>query len=45
MNTRPTQITLSSISKLRERWRRAYAAQRSLVDEGITQSLWKAPGL
>lgn len=27
------------------RWREAYAAQRTLVDRGITQSMWKAPGL
>jgi autoinducer 2 (AI-2) kinase len=31
--------------EVRERWRKAYAVQRNLVDEGITQSLWKAPGL
>jgi autoinducer-2 kinase len=29
----------------RERWRKAYATQRALVDEGVTESLWKAPGL
>lgn len=28
-----------------ERWAHAYALQRQLVDEGITTSLWKAPGL
>ena len=28
-----------------ERWKVAYAAQRSLVDQGVTTSLWKAPGL
>lgn len=27
------------------RWRTAYAAQRKLVDAGVTQSMWKAPGL
>jgi autoinducer 2 (AI-2) kinase len=27
------------------RWREAYAAQRRLVDAGITRSMWKAPGL
>jgi autoinducer-2 kinase len=40
-NTASTQIYLET----RERWRKAYAAQRALVDEGITESLWKAPGL
>lgn len=28
-----------------ERWARAYALQRQLVDEGITTAMWKAPGL
>ncbi len=28
-----------------QRWREAYAAQRHLVDAGITRSMWKAPGL
>lgn len=28
-----------------ERWARAYALQRQLVDEGITTPMWKAPGL
>lgn len=27
------------------RWKRAYALQRQLVDENITTSMWKAPGL
>lgn len=31
--------------EVRERWAQAYAAQRVLVDRGITESLWKAPGL
>jgi autoinducer-2 kinase len=40
-NNANTQIYLET----RERWRKAYAAQRALVDEGITESLWKAPGV
>jgi autoinducer 2 (AI-2) kinase len=28
-----------------ERWARAYALQRQLVDEGVTTAMWKAPGL
>jgi len=28
-----------------EKWRAAYAKQRELVDEGITNAMWKAPGL
>jgi autoinducer 2 (AI-2) kinase len=29
----------------RNRWAQAYAAQRALVDDAVTQSMWKAPGL
>ncbi len=28
----------------RDRWRAAYAAQKQLVDAGITTSMWRAPG-
>src|SRR5690606_14896893 len=28
-----------------ERWAKAYRAQLALVDQGITTSMWKAPGL
>lgn len=28
-----------------ERWARAYALQRQLVDDGVTTPMWKAPGL
>lgn len=27
------------------RWREAYSSQRTLVDRGITNTMWKAPGL
>lgn len=30
---------------VKQRWHEAYAAQRALVDAGVTQSMWKAPGL
>jgi hypothetical protein len=29
----------------KETWRRVYADQLTLVDNGLTTSLWKAPGL
>jgi len=29
---------------VRKRWEAAYAAQRQLVDSGITNSMWRAPG-
>ena len=28
----------------RERWEAAYTVQKSLVDEGVTTSMWRAPG-
>jgi sugar (pentulose or hexulose) kinase len=31
--------------EVRQKWVQAYAAQRALVDDGVTQSMWKAPGL
>ncbi len=31
-------------AELRERWEAAYAAQRALVDQGVTAPMWRAPG-
>ncbi|KAA8999260.1 autoinducer-2 kinase [Affinibrenneria salicis] len=31
--------------QIKENWRTVYADQRTLVDSGLTTSLWKAPGL
>ena len=31
--------------EIRQKWKKAYTKQLELVDEGITQSMWKAPGL
>ena len=31
--------------EIREKWKIAYQAQLSLVDQGVTESMWKAPGL
>ena len=41
----PILENVRTYRELRERWAQAYAAQRQLVDDGITTSLWKAPGL
>ena len=30
---------------IQERWEKAYAKQRELVDEGVTTSMWRAPGI
>jgi autoinducer-2 kinase len=35
----------SIYDNLRSRWQTAYAAQIALVDNGVTTSMWKAPGL
>ncbi|TSA80126.1 autoinducer-2 kinase [Deinococcus detaillensis] len=41
----PNRALGALYAELTGRWQIAYAAQRSLVDQGITTSLWKAPGL
>ncbi len=42
---RPDMAHHETYKKLREKWEKAYAAQLKLVDEGVTESMWKAPGL
>lgn len=32
-------------SGIRKKWEKAYKAQLALVDEGVTDSMWKAPGI
>ena len=44
-NYQPDQERQRIYREVRERWAEAYAAQRALVDRGITRSMWKAPGL
>jgi len=41
----PDQERHQIYQEVRERWTAAYAAQLALVDKGITESMWKAPGL
>ncbi len=41
----PNQEAHLAYKEVRNRWRRAYASQLQLVDEGVTLSMWKAPGL
>lgn len=31
--------------EIRQKWKRAYELQLQLVDEGVTESMWKAPGV
>jgi autoinducer 2 (AI-2) kinase len=41
----PNKDHFQIYQEVQEKWARAYAAQLSLVDEAVTQSMWKAPGL
>ncbi len=40
----PDTANRNVYDEARERWRTAYAAQLRLVDDGITTSMWRAPG-
>ncbi|MCB6177624.1 autoinducer-2 kinase [Rhodobacter sp. Har01] len=40
----PKAANRAAYDAARARWRAAYAAQMALVDEGITTSMWRAPG-
>lgn len=41
----PSMENHQAYKEIREKWKIAYEAQLSLVDQGITESMWKAPGL
>jgi len=41
----PSMENHQEYKEIRKKWKRAYEAQLSLVDEGVTESMWKAPGL
>jgi autoinducer 2 (AI-2) kinase len=41
----PSSVNHTVYQEVRGRWEQAYQLQRELVDRGITQPLWKAPGL
>lgn len=40
----PNLVNKPTYDEARERWQEAYAVQKKLVDEGITTSMWRAPG-
>ncbi|MDO9526102.1 MAG: autoinducer-2 kinase [Gemmobacter sp.] len=40
----PQPANRQAYDDARARWREAYAAQKALVDHGITTSMWRAPG-
>jgi autoinducer 2 (AI-2) kinase len=41
----PERQNRAKYQEVASRWQAAYAAQLKLVDEGVTKSMWKAPGL
>jgi len=41
----PDMKNFESYQKIQVRWQEVYANQLSLVDRGLTESMWKAPGL
>ncbi|WP_418641203.1 autoinducer-2 kinase [Sulfurimonas sp. ST-27] len=41
----PNEKNKEVYAKLKERWQKAYEVQLKLVDDNITTSMWKAPGL
>ena len=41
----PDMRNYKEYEALAQRWQTAYAAQRALVDAGVTVSMWRAPGI
>ena len=41
----PNSENLCKYNTIKEQWQEVYANQLSLVDRGLTQSMWKAPGV
>ena len=41
----PNAENFSKYSLIKEQWQEVYENQLSLVDRGLTQSMWKAPGI
>jgi autoinducer 2 (AI-2) kinase len=41
----PNRALAGVYDDIRDRWQIAYASQLALVDQGVTTSMWKAPGL
>jgi len=41
----PNMQNFKTYQKIKEKWQEVYENQLSLVDKGLTQSLWKAPGV
>jgi len=41
----PNSENFDVYSKIKEQWQEVYANQLTLVDRGLTESMWKAPGV
>jgi len=41
----PDSENTTKYALIKEQWQQVYASQLSLVDRGLTQSMWKAPGV
>ncbi len=40
----PNAANRATYDEARARWKKAYAVQKRLVDEGVTTAMWRAPG-
>jgi autoinducer 2 (AI-2) kinase len=41
----PNSENFGKYSEIKEKWQEVYENQLSLVDRGLTESMWKAPGV
>lgn len=41
----PNRLNFDKYNSIQERWSKIYEAQLDLVDRGLTESMWKAPGI
>ena len=41
----PNTLNFAKYNAIQKKWQATYTKQLSLVDEGLTESMWKAPGL
>ena len=41
----PDSENFSTYAVIKEQWQEVYVNQLSLVDRGLTDSMWKAPGV
>ena len=41
----PNAENFDTYAKIKTQWQAVYANQLTLVDKGLTESMWKAPGV